>query len=207
MSRTGNSGQMEKRRRDILAAAERVFDANGYAATTVDAVAAAAGVSKGSMYNYFRNKLDLFTQVFSEAVARNEREAATFLTGSGSATEKIEALLAFWAGRLEHDRRLGGLLLEFWATAARQGQGGEMASWFSEMYARWRGMIQAVIAQGKDEGVFTVPDAAVAAALMLAVLDGIMVQTILSTGLKVDDEFLAALNRAVFNSLMAKPPA
>ena len=58
------------RREEILAAAEKVFEANGYAAATIDAVAAAAGVAKGSIYNYFKSKQDLFTQLFSELIAR-----------------------------------------------------------------------------------------------------------------------------------------
>ena len=43
----------------ILAAADKLFYANGIRAVGVDAVAAAAGVSKRTMYQYYRTKDDL----------------------------------------------------------------------------------------------------------------------------------------------------
>jgi AcrR family transcriptional regulator len=55
------------RRQSILAAAEKVFGDCGYAATTMEAVADKAGISKGSIYNYFKNKHDLFKSLFTGA--------------------------------------------------------------------------------------------------------------------------------------------
>jgi AcrR family transcriptional regulator len=46
----------EARREQILEAALRVFASGGFAETTMDAVAAAVGVSKASLYNYFPTK-------------------------------------------------------------------------------------------------------------------------------------------------------
>lgn len=45
----------------ILAGAMQEFLANGYAATTMDKVTAAAGVSKTTVYSYFQDKEGLFT--------------------------------------------------------------------------------------------------------------------------------------------------
>jgi AcrR family transcriptional regulator len=45
----------------ILAGAMQEFLANGYAATTMDRVTAAAGVSKTTVYSYFQDKEGLFT--------------------------------------------------------------------------------------------------------------------------------------------------
>ena len=52
-----------KRRSEIIIAASRVFDAKGYAATTMDAVAAEAKVAKGSLYNYFPSKEDMLFSI------------------------------------------------------------------------------------------------------------------------------------------------
>ncbi|MFE6924845.1 TetR/AcrR family transcriptional regulator [Nocardia sp. NPDC057663] len=45
-----------RRMEDILRAAAAVFAERGYEGTTTNAVAAAAGISPGSLYQYFRNK-------------------------------------------------------------------------------------------------------------------------------------------------------
>jgi AcrR family transcriptional regulator len=51
----------------ILAAARRLFEANGFAATTVDEIAAGAGVAKGAVYHHFPSKEELFEAVFERA--------------------------------------------------------------------------------------------------------------------------------------------
>jgi len=59
----------EKRER-ILAAAETLFDAQGYALTTMEQIVQALGVSKPYVYYYFRNKQEIFeTLCWRPAVA------------------------------------------------------------------------------------------------------------------------------------------
>jgi AcrR family transcriptional regulator len=53
-------GDAPGRRRDILASAERVLEESGYAALTMRAIAAGAGVSAGTVYQYFGGKEDVF---------------------------------------------------------------------------------------------------------------------------------------------------
>jgi len=53
----------ERRRQAILTAALDVFAADGYAAARLDDVAAKAGVAKGTIYLFFRDKEDLFEQL------------------------------------------------------------------------------------------------------------------------------------------------
>ena len=48
------------RERQILDAALTVFAAQGYSGTTMDAVAAEAGVTKPTLYSYFPSKESLF---------------------------------------------------------------------------------------------------------------------------------------------------
>lgn len=49
----------EQREAQILAAAARVFARKGYRAATTKEIAAEAGVSEGTIYNYFESKYDL----------------------------------------------------------------------------------------------------------------------------------------------------
>ena len=54
----------------LVAAAERLFGRDGYAATSIDAVAAAAGVTKGAAYHHFPGKAALFQVVFVRELER-----------------------------------------------------------------------------------------------------------------------------------------
>ncbi|MRG60276.1 TetR family transcriptional regulator [Agromyces sp. CFH 90414] len=71
-------GRSERKRRDMLAAAERMFLAGGYLGTNMDELAAASGVSKQTVYKHFGSKEALFvelvttmTDATSEAVHRS----------------------------------------------------------------------------------------------------------------------------------------
>lgn len=57
----------EATRAAILAAAQALFADRGFAATTVDAIAEAAGVAKGAVYHHFSSKEAVFEAVFESA--------------------------------------------------------------------------------------------------------------------------------------------
>ncbi len=170
----------------------------------MDAIAAGAGVAKGSLYNYFQSKQDLFTQLFTETISGEMANAQELLAAPTSARERLEAILDYWSGRLGEFKQIGRLVLEFWANAAREGTYGEMTAVFHKVYAGWREMLARLLAQGAEAGEFSLQyEPAVAASLIMAVLDGIQVQSILDVGLDVDDKFIAGLKRGIMIGLSA----
>lgn len=54
------TGDSEAKRQQILNGAMAVFAAHGFEGASMSAIAREAGVSKGTLYNYFTNKSDLF---------------------------------------------------------------------------------------------------------------------------------------------------
>jgi len=78
------------RREQILAAATRAFARSGFAATSLDEVAAEAGVSRVILYRHFASKADLYRAVLDRARAR-----LVAAVGVGDYTpESVDALLA-----------------------------------------------------------------------------------------------------------------
>ena len=66
MSTSKASGRARAMRAAILAGAQRLFLAEGFERTSMDAVAAAVGVSKMTLYRHFRSKEALFAGVVGE---------------------------------------------------------------------------------------------------------------------------------------------
>ena len=66
------AGLRERNRADrdrrIVEAAAALFRAQGYDGTRIEAIAEAAGVSVGTIYNYYRNKGDLLVAIVSMEV-------------------------------------------------------------------------------------------------------------------------------------------
>lgn len=59
------------KRDQLLAGAEQIFTRRGFAAASTDAVAAEAGVSKQTLYGYYRNKEALFAAVLCRLTIEN----------------------------------------------------------------------------------------------------------------------------------------
>lgn len=62
-------GRGEAKRQAVIDAAERIFLEQGYATTSMDGIAAEAGVSKRTVYNHFASKQDLFQAVVARLYA------------------------------------------------------------------------------------------------------------------------------------------
>jgi len=196
--------QQSDRRKAILAAAMKAFEARGYAATTMDAVADEAGVSKGSLYNYFRNKGDLFKQVFLETMAVEHAEVDRLAKADLSASEKLKKLLDFVFTRLESFTRSGRLVMELWATAARQRKEEDLAASLAEAHAYWRGHVRSVLTEGIERGEFgTHFEPAVAASLIWATINGIIVQSMFDKGAEIGAKSLDALKCGILAGLTA----
>lgn len=69
----GTGGRSERKRRAILDAARAEFLRSGFAGTSMDAVAAAAGVSKQTIYKQFDDKERLFTDIVSGDIEEAEQ--------------------------------------------------------------------------------------------------------------------------------------
>jgi AcrR family transcriptional regulator len=70
------AAQAQETRRAIVAAASRLFVEAGYGATTIDAVADAAGVSRKTVFTAVGGKLDLLKMALDWAVAGDDRPIA-----------------------------------------------------------------------------------------------------------------------------------
>jgi TetR/AcrR family transcriptional repressor of mexJK operon len=62
-------GRQEAKREQIRTAAEQLFLDRGFGETSMDAVTAAAGVSKQTLYRYYETKAALFADVLGQLIA------------------------------------------------------------------------------------------------------------------------------------------
>lgn len=65
----------------LVGAARELFAADGYAATSLDAVVERAGLTKGALYHHYAGKRELFAAVFEAEQARLNAGVAAAYTG------------------------------------------------------------------------------------------------------------------------------
>ena len=90
----GGSGQ---KKAAIVAAALKLFFADGFARTSVDAIAEEAGVSKRTIYNHYGDKESLFLSVIRDTYAAMIEATWQIMDGHLSAVSDIDADLTAFA--------------------------------------------------------------------------------------------------------------
>ncbi len=80
----------------IYQAAVEVLVRHGFDGLTMDRVAEVAGIAKGSLYNYFRNKRQLVEFIHDKTVEPARIMADEMLNEPYSAPRKLEAILRIW---------------------------------------------------------------------------------------------------------------
>jgi len=84
----------EIRTRDaILDASLRLFVTNGYFQTTIDAIAEAAGIAKGTVYVHFRSKRDLALELYALCAQRITLGLEGLLEDRASTEERLRQLI------------------------------------------------------------------------------------------------------------------
>jgi AcrR family transcriptional regulator len=80
---------------EIIAAAAKVFQTKGYHAATVQDIADAVGILKGSLYHHVKSKEDLLYLIVKEPIARIYERMTEIVAGDLPAGEKLRrAILA-----------------------------------------------------------------------------------------------------------------
>ena len=102
MSREGNAVRGSAKRDAVVEAATRAFLTHGYEASSMDAIAADANVSKRTVYNHFPGKRELFQAVVSRLYEGFHSDGGQTLRHD---QPPEQALPAFLRSMLVHMRR------------------------------------------------------------------------------------------------------
>ena len=98
-------------RERLVRAAREVLERGGYATASVVAIAERAGVSSGALYRHFPSKADLFVEVFRVAAEGEIAALNGAATRTDSCAARLEAIVATYARRALHNRRLAWALV------------------------------------------------------------------------------------------------
>jgi AcrR family transcriptional regulator len=91
--------RLAENRERILRAARTLVAQGGFREASINAVAAAAGLSTGALYRYFPSKADLFVEVLTEAVRRECAILREIIARPGTADQRLRAAVESFARR------------------------------------------------------------------------------------------------------------
>jgi AcrR family transcriptional regulator len=147
----------EFRTREILAAARNLMLSRGVEAVTMEEVAAAAGVAKGTVYLYFKGKEDLIQALISQVGENILADIEAVVEASGSPPEKMQQVASLLLDYLMRER---ALFPAYARDLLRGGRGAAKGYWLhlQEMEEKFVRLVTRLFASGIDAGQFIQAD-------------------------------------------------
>jgi AcrR family transcriptional regulator len=136
----------DERRRQILAAARRLFNERHYGAVSADDIAAEAGIARGLINHYFGTKRDLYVEVVREMVRVPPPPVPEYVRGT-SPEQRIAESIDAWLEMVWRNR-------ETWLASmngAGLGSEGELGEIFEEAREEAAARMIAVLGLGPAE--------------------------------------------------------
>ncbi|MEY4536974.1 MAG: hypothetical protein RJB10_798 [Pseudomonadota bacterium] len=151
-ARTKHARRKEARPGELLDAALDLFVAKGFAATRVEEVAAKAGVSKGTLFLYFKSKEDLFEAVVRENIGNQINQGmAEIESFEGPTTDMLRFAMFAWWERVGNTKASGISKL----VMSEASNFPTLANFYQENVVKpGRQLIQAILQRGVDRGEF-----------------------------------------------------
>ena len=159
----------DERTSQIITAAEDVFTKKGFAEARMDDIAEETGLSKGTLYNYFKSKDDLIIAILDRIFQREFRAFDEMDASKMSSTEIVNRFVDTIAKDIKLMLRLMPIAYEFLALAFRN----KTVQKALKVYVnRYMNILVPIIENGIASGEFKEVDPTEVAIAMGAVLEG-----------------------------------
>lgn len=163
------------RRAEILSAASASFQSRGFAGTAMADIAAAAGVSTGTLYNFFRSKESLFYCLIEEMAGAFFTHVRAEVDPIADPAARIARLVQAECAFFEDNRAFLRIYISArsgldWT--ARQ----ELGEAFQQKYAAFLAWVTDILAAGMEAGVLRRMDPAEMAAALLGMLNASLLE-------------------------------
>lgn len=169
----------QKKRDQILRAALKVFSDRGMADFKIIDVARAAGIGKGTIYEYFSSKEEIITGC-SDIFMHDFGDV--LVSGLGDKSNPRDKIIKFFRLSFQYfstHKEAMSVLFDFWAAAIPRKHGTPLISTIAKEYIEFQKFVSAILEDGIKQGLFKPHDTPTTALMILAVLDGLMFQAVL----------------------------
>lgn len=167
----------EFRTAELLEAARKVFAQKGFHDATVDEIAAAAGVAKGTVYLYYRSKQDVYWAALEHGITELHNQLRTCMAEEASLENRIKSFIAIKIHYFEMNRDF--FRIYFSELGSGFSHPAQMPPHFQEMYLQQARLLEAMLQQGIRHKTIRKTRTDIAAVAISDLIRGIIVQRVL----------------------------
>lgn len=147
--------QKAKKKDQIIEAAAQIFAQKGYSGAIMADIAIQANIGKGTIYEYFKSKEDLFFAVFEWFQKKTEKAATVGISSlGGSATDRLKVLNSTLMELWDEIKDVFVLVMEFWAASSSAQRRRRFKGAFKQLYNDYRKIVSSLIQEGINSGEF-----------------------------------------------------
>ena len=200
---TATPTKKDARRRQLLGVALELFAEKGFHATTVSDIIARAGVARGTFYNYFESKRQIFGQGLDALFEVVTAPAFPIRLGGAEAVQaQVRENIAAISAALSRNLPLARVLLE-----QAVGLDAEANAQLQRFYDRVLSRIQRALERGQAMGIVREGDAAVLAVCLLGMIKEALYQQMLGTRTPALETLVAEIYETAVRGILREPPA
>ena len=141
----------EIRKNQILDAATKVFVRQGFQHARMDDIVEESGLSKGTLYWYFKSKEDIINAILRRLFTGDLEYIDNLLQAEGAASERLIQLTDHRITGLHSMSSLVPIIFEFYAVAVHQQW---VKQFINEYFQKFLTLLEQLIQQGIDSGEF-----------------------------------------------------
>lgn len=145
----------------ILHSAMKVFSQKGFHQAKVEEIAENADVGKGTVYEYFKSKEELFFEMFKAGSADYMDIVTAELALTNSAEEKLYKVIRTHFDFMKKNKELAKIMMQEHLEAGKQ-----LREWFMEMRNNKLKMLEEIIIIGIANGELVAQNPAITATLI-----------------------------------------
>lgn len=190
--------RLEAARDHLVVRATEVVAEVGWAQASVTAVADAAGIAAGSVYQHFSSKSALAVEVFRSAAQREVDVLGGVLEGGGDPVERLRRGVEVFAHRALENHGLAYALL---AAPAEPAVGAERLAF----RRRYRALFATVIDEGIAAGQLPRQDVEITAAALTGAIGEVLVYPLSTSAAHDTDRIITSLTAVALRCAGAAP--
>jgi len=170
----------KQKKAEIAHMAMDVFAKKGFEKATIQEIAGEAGIGKGTIYQYFKTKEDILTEVSRNMFSEFERTLGAALLRSTDPVEKLTSIVETILSVAPGYESSFTIYLELWRIGLSSDRYRDFMKLYEDFFTNIRNVITDIIEDGKRKGIFrTDIDSDALAVSFFASLDGIYLYSML----------------------------
>lgn len=166
--------EFKARREEILKAATRIFAQKGYHGASMSEIAKEAEFSTGSLYNFFKNKEELYFTLLVEKIEGLETQVSVVFESNADVDQKLRLWLDKILSYFEVERDFFRIFVEQ-RTQFEQSSKGEFADMVFEKLKNNMFRMMAMMKEGVDKGFFKPMDPLELATVFSSILNSVLI--------------------------------